>query len=544
MTAHLVLGIKTVLKLRLFSGQQRECINSKLVHIQQQISDLAFDNYRTYADAGSTTEYCRKKFGEATGEVDKIDSEIDKLRGCFKEFSKRSDEISEEIGYLKSAESKSSPLWDILGLRSLMDVCIRAGYYEIAYSLTNYGIQLQQHGLTANTAIKAVADKLIDARHYLLDELFNRFAGPIDLASSIQVVNSIRKIPYLSATQLRVSILQYRDLYLEKQLIDIRSQPDFLLRMVEVYRDCMYDTMVLYLAVFPEGEIIKRDPSIDPRWDVWQHCGPSAILSEWAIHNVDAMFDHIRKVEHKSGVDVGVLTSKLMSFAMSFGRMGLDFRPLITNVMNDFVLSRFKARTANAASSFCQLESILIEGDLPEMVMTAAISNTSPSDGHSAEQPTPPAQLSMWDDLCVYGNEILDAFNELRDGLSPMHIAGVLEALSDSLRALFTWLDLYALKQDHQKQFVKALKLLARYFIPYLNACLLVLFPYEKCCRLFYHTTFSLERYESRLRLKISDLYSHCTNAAEMDEIVKPFEQSEKSVPLMLNDEKQGDETI
>lgn len=25
-----------------------------------------------------------------------------------------------------------------------MDICIRAGYYDLAYTLTNYGLQLQQ----------------------------------------------------------------------------------------------------------------------------------------------------------------------------------------------------------------------------------------------------------------------------------------------------------------------------------------------------------------------------------------------------------------
>lgn len=35
-----------------------------------------------------------------------------------------------------------------------MDICIRAGYYEIAYSITNCAVQLQQHGLTKNPAIK------------------------------------------------------------------------------------------------------------------------------------------------------------------------------------------------------------------------------------------------------------------------------------------------------------------------------------------------------------------------------------------------------
>uniref|UniRef100_F1L1L0 Conserved oligomeric Golgi complex subunit 8 n=1 Tax=Ascaris suum TaxID=6253 RepID=F1L1L0_ASCSU len=500
--------------------QEKQGIASQLLHVQQQISDLAYGNYRTYADAGSTTEYCRKKFDEAKGKVDAIDAEVAELRGCLKEFATKSEQINKELDYLKSAESKSSPLWDILSLPTRMDVCIRAGYYEVAYSLTNYGIQLQQHGLTKNPAIKAVADKLIDARHYLLDELFNRFAGPIDLASSIQVVNSIRKMPCLSATQLRVSILQYRDLYLEKQIMDIRMQPDFVLRMVEVYRDCMYDTMVLYLAVFPEGEIIRRDPSIDPRWDVWQPCGPSAVLSEWAIHNLNVMFDYIRKVEDKSSVDVGVLSSKLMSFAMSFGRMGLDFRPLIANVLNDFVVSRFSSRVSDASSKLAESESLRIEGDVPEV----------PSVAHYASgvQPPPPSLLSMWDDICVYGNEVLDAMNELRNGLSPMHIGKILAALGSSLKAVFTWLNCFADRVDQQDSFAKAVKLLTCHFVPYINRCLLVLFPYEKCCRPFYHTAFTLEQYENRCALQIADLYAHCSHSTKFEQLTQPIKNLEK----------------
>ncbi|KHN76009.1 Conserved oligomeric Golgi complex subunit 8 [Toxocara canis] len=360
-------------------------------------------------------------------------------------------------------------------------------YLELlAIRKLHYGI------VTASkTAVQVVADKLIDARHYLLDELFNRFAGPIDLASSIQVVNSIRKIPHLSATQLRVSILQYRDLYLEKQIMDIRTQSDFILRMVEVYRDCMYDTMVLYLAVFPEGEIIKRDSSVDPRWDVWQSCGPSAVLSEWALHNLDVMFDYIKKVEDKSSVDVGVLSSKLMSFAMSFGRMGLDFRPLIANVLNDFVVSRFAFRVSNAASKFSQSESLQIEGDVPE---TVSVAQYTPG-----VQPPPPPVLSVWDDLCVYGNEILDAMNELRNGLSPTLIDRVLEALTASLKDVFTWLDRFA-ERAHQQ--------------------------------------------ENRCALRVADLYAHCAHSAKMEEIAKPVEQMEKAHTKILSTQSKRSEVV
>lgn len=41
-----------------------------------------------------------------------------------------------------------------LPLLQRMDVCIRAGYYEAAYSLTNYGMMLQQHTIIKNPVIK------------------------------------------------------------------------------------------------------------------------------------------------------------------------------------------------------------------------------------------------------------------------------------------------------------------------------------------------------------------------------------------------------
>ncbi len=43
-----------------------------------------------------------------------------------------------------------------------MDVCIRAGFYEAAYSLTNYGLMLQQHGMTKNKVIKVNLLSLLD----------------------------------------------------------------------------------------------------------------------------------------------------------------------------------------------------------------------------------------------------------------------------------------------------------------------------------------------------------------------------------------------
>uniref|UniRef100_A0A915PPE6 Conserved oligomeric Golgi complex subunit 8 n=1 Tax=Setaria digitata TaxID=48799 RepID=A0A915PPE6_9BILA len=498
--------------------QEKHAISSHLLHIKQQISDLAYGNYQIYADAGSTTERCRQLFGEANSLVEDIEKKVESVRESMKQFGSRSDEIMQELHCLKTAESKGSHLWDVLSLPTRMDICIRAGYYDMAYVLTSYGVQLQTHGLTKNPILKKIADKLIDARYQLLDELLNKFAGPIDLASGIQIVNNIRKIPYLSLTQLRIMILQYRDMYLEKRLMDIRSQADFILRMVEVYRDCMYDTMVLYLAVFPENEIGRRqiDSSIDPRWDIWQTTGSSAILNDWAVHNLNVMFNCIRNVGDETNIDIGSLASKLMNFALSFGRMGMDFRPLVAEIVDELVIKKFSLKVQDATNNLKQCRTIEIDGDIPDTLFLP-----SSQDG---KQPSAPQALAFWDDLCVYGNALIDALNELRSGLSPIEINPVLKELTNSMKLVICWLcnmEKLVKKVDIEK----AVKLLAKYFIPYINGCLLALYPYEKCCRPFYHTTCTLQLYEKRCALQITEICKDCPKSIVIEKLLEEMDR-------------------
>lgn len=61
------------------------------------------------------------------------------------------------------------------------------------------------------------------------------------------------------------------------------------------------------------------------------------------------MITYSSNVGNDVHVDIGSLTSKLMSFALSFGRMGMDFRPLIAEMVDEFVTRRFSLKVQNAA---------------------------------------------------------------------------------------------------------------------------------------------------------------------------------------------------
>ncbi|CAI5448292.1 unnamed protein product [Caenorhabditis angaria] len=202
--------------------RERLMLASELKSIESQISDLAFNNYGTYADAGRATHDCSKTFGEMRDKTVDLSGQADELTQAFSDFRTKSKVLAAEQELTKKALDKTNPIWELLSLPSRMDVCIRAGYYDLAYTLTNYGMQLQnQSNLYKNPLIKKVADRLVEARSYLLEELFNKFAGPLDLAESIKVVNNVRKMPYLTANQLRIAVLQHRDIYLDKLILDI-----------------------------------------------------------------------------------------------------------------------------------------------------------------------------------------------------------------------------------------------------------------------------------------------------------------------------------
>ncbi|CAJ0601669.1 unnamed protein product [Cylicocyclus nassatus] len=500
--------------------RERSLISNDLKSLQDQIGDLAFNNYRTYADAGRTTQHCTEIFTEMKDKLRVVSGEIPELAVELRDFHTRTKDVCKELEVVKSACEKDSPVWELLSLPSRMDVCIRAGYYEAAYSLTNYGMMLQQHSIIKNPLVKGIADKLVEARAFLLEELFNKFSGPLDLASSIQVVNNVRKMPYLTPTQLRVCILQHRDMYLDRQILDITNHPEFAIRAIEIYRDCMYDTLVLYLAVFPENETMRKDLSLDPRWETWPSSAPSSVLGQWTARNITRLLDIIRRADMKSSVDMCTVWSKLMSLAASLGRMGLDFRALVVDSLIKIVLERFTSAIRMATNTFLNDTKVLsiASGELSSLAL-----DNEPMDASKPPQPSP--EVSLWDDICVYGNAVVEALNGLRYTPSPMLIQNIVLCVRESLRSILIWLS----GQSSSSHFKKAVEILSFHFVPFLNHCIRFLFPYSGITRLF-GTTLSPQIYDSFTELNMKELIASCQGCASIQQALDELMQ-ERIVP-------------
>ncbi|KAE9418876.1 hypothetical protein Angca_003405, partial [Angiostrongylus cantonensis] len=490
--------------------RERSLILNDLRSLDDQIGDLAFNNYRTYADAGRTTQHCTEIFTEMSEKLRVVSEQIPKLASELQSFHTCAKNVSNELDIVQSACQKESALWELLSLPSRMDVCIRAGYYEAAYSLTNYGMVLQQHSIIKNPLVKAIADKLVEARSFLLEELFNKFSGPLDLASSIQVVNNVRKMPNLTSTQLRICILQHRDIYLNRQISDITNHPEFAIRAIEIYRDCMYDTLVLYLAVFPENEPPRKDPSLDPRWQTWPPSAPSVLLGQWTARNIARLLDLIRRTDMKNGVDMCTIWSKLMSLAASLGRMGLDFRALVVDCLTKMVLERFRSSIRATTNVFLNDTKVL--SVVNEEISSLSVDRDIPANG----PPVPPPEISLWDDICIYGNGILDAINDLRYSPYPLLIESVVACIRDSLKSVLLWLP----RNSSSPHFAKAVEIFCLYFAPFIGRCIRFVFPFSSITRLF-GTSITPQTYESLTELNMTELVASCDGSEQIQEVLR-----------------------
>uniref|UniRef100_A0A7E4VI28 Conserved oligomeric Golgi complex subunit 8 n=1 Tax=Panagrellus redivivus TaxID=6233 RepID=A0A7E4VI28_PANRE len=444
---------------------QRSGLNARITHLGNEISDLAFNNYRTYADAGRTAEHCKEMFSNVHKAITSVRDGMPELNEAIKDFGDANKAFHKDYESTTAVTDPNNPIWKILNMPKMMHQCIRTGEYESAFALTDYAVQLKHSRLYSIPMVKRPVDFVIEARHGLLDELFNKFSGPIDLTKSIQVVNNIRKIPYISNTQLRVSILQYRDIFLDNQITKVMTNADYIYKVIDVFRDCMYDTMVLYLAVFPDSDLQHRRlvTSNDPRWERWTGSSQNYLLQAWAHKNLEHLFDLIRSYPAVK-VSYEALREKLMSFASSFGRMGLDFRLLITEELRGVEIRGFKEKVAVALHNLISKKTIhLVDSEIVEMARSGLIQN------NALEAAALPLDMIAWDDLVIYANEVITSLNDLRYSLSVNQLNDLFEAIQSNFSQLLVWVDSFLESDDDAYTAKRAARIIIEHFVPFMQ---------------------------------------------------------------------------
>uniref|UniRef100_A0A1I8C3H2 Conserved oligomeric Golgi complex subunit 8 n=1 Tax=Meloidogyne hapla TaxID=6305 RepID=A0A1I8C3H2_MELHA len=313
-----------------------------------------------------------------------------------------------------------------------------------------------------------------------------------------------------------------------------KSEPDFILRVIEVYRECMYDTIILYLAVFPDTDTQQRFVNEDTRWERWTGSSQNYLLQCWAQKNIERLLSYVQCCEYKSLLDIEMMVSKLMSCAFSFGRMGLDFRPLVHCKFSQMVLNIFQNKIEAATKSFTSNEKIdLIDDGIFETTQSELKKEISRVDLSA------PLELCIWDDLCIFGNSIIDALNEIRHSIYINSIRRVFNILHFSFQNIFAWMDSFLSNQENIFIVKKATFLLIKQFLPFINNCFFSCFPYEQCAKKYFTIgNCSLNEYKNTFNLMNLNIFGLCKNESLFFEMIKEFDLKENEEQNILIEEE------
>lgn len=173
-----------------------------------------------------------------------------------------------------------------------------------------------------------------------------------------------------------------------------------------------------------------------------------------------------------------------MAMGSSFGRMGIDFRPLIVGKLTKLVEQRFRQNVSEATNQ--------LTGSSRDIVMIGIDPASLPQFETSLDSPpVAAAELSLWDDMTVYANSVVEALNGLRFLLTPVVLSTVVVSLRDSIRSILTWL---ATSHSNSANFSRAVRIVCTCVAPFFEKCIVFFFPPSAVTEIF-GTTITKQQY-------------------------------------------------
>mmetsp|Transcript_22102 Transcript_22102/g.66350 ORF Transcript_22102/g.66350 Transcript_22102/m.66350 type:complete len:292 (+) Transcript_22102:1014-1889(+) len=204
--------------------------------------------------------------------------------------------------------------------------------------------------------------------------------------------------------------------------------------------------------------------------------GSGGLLSGWVVQRVAdflrSLEEHLPRLTDRFNTVLG----QCMHFALSLGRVGMDFRPLLAPLFERTIADLFASRVDLAYADFVE--------QLPSMALVAhATLPETDGDAPLADAPIAPLSLMAFPILARLTNNLLAALNDLRE-CAPLAVGpAVATALSTTLTAVSGQLsDYHALHREtfdtrDKTNFSNMAQMYVESLVPCVIRCVDVIYP-------------------------------------------------------------------
>jgi hypothetical protein len=431
-------------------------------HLTSSLTSLTHTSYSTFlALHGTTTALAGSLDSLSTSLASLLTKSLPALEDSAAAWRTRTETVLHQRNKARVVLDQHDKLKDLLDIPLFIDTCVRNGYFSEALSLANHATSLSL-GPNAPPIFASVQAEVHHSITQMLSSLLTTLHEPNrKLPTLWKAVNFLRKMNAFEDTdnvsseeQLALAFLSGRltcligildpisrdihrlttpsgDETAHRKMSD-REKEDvarYLKKYIDAWREGVYDIITQYSTIFLEPQSSKQhasSPSPPP-------APPTTLLP---LLTTSLLTSHLFPLLQSTLPLLPLpllpsLVTQLTYCATAFARVGLDFRGVLSGMVENSVLASVSADLRDAGASWAKAIATHRKRRPSEWLLVPALADSPPT-ATAARGPAhiPPQVLTSYPPLAEHTNALLGVLNSLRL-LAPVGImrdlAGVLE---------------------------------------------------------------------------------------------------------------------
>ncbi|GBC10851.1 hypothetical protein RclHR1_09960002 [Rhizophagus clarus] len=488
--------------------------------IQKELAELSFREYKSCIHVNSCYADINNSLDNLSSQLSTLIAAIPLLETSSESFSQQTKQISSQRNKINTILEHHDNLLEILEIPQLMDTCVRNGLYSEVMDLSQHVARLvSKHSNIP--LIQQIDQDVKQTMQLMLSKLISLLREQIKLPSCLKVIGYLRRMEAFDETELRLVFLLSRDAYLQTLIHTIdkeRKDPvHYLKKWIDIFREHFFDIVTQYRAIFADdgggltptpiySSFIPRSPSSpwtttssdSNEYSFGRHnLTATTVLADYTIYILDQLTSVLAEFTPfiTDTQSLSSILTQLMYCGMSFGRVGVDFRHLVTGYFEEAVERIIKKIISDGTQVFLdELKEAIKNVDVPNTWMVSdkksvnafeSIPSIRPSSSSSISSTnssatvtssfTPLVILLDYPPIAYLTNSYLTAFNSLRV-IAPtslyytlgIYLSQNLLTISESLRDYGELL----IKNNHDTTILQGFNAtFAKSFVPFITRC-------------------------------------------------------------------------
>ncbi|CAG8530409.1 7443_t:CDS:1 [Cetraspora pellucida] len=480
--------------------------------IQKELAELSFREYKSCIHANTCSTEINSSLDNLNLHLSTLSSTIPLLENSCTSFLQQTNQIIQQRGKINTILDCHNNLLEILEIPQLMDTCVRNGLYSEAMDLSAHVARLVSRYSTI-PLIQHIERDVKQTMQLMLSKLITLLSQQIKLPSCLKVIGYLRRMEAFDEAELRLVFLLSRDAYLRSLICTIdnekRDPVYYLKKYIDIFRENFFDIVTQYRAIFSdEGGALASTPiyssfMMPPTPSSSWISSPSDInanslgrrtmtaataISDYTIHILGQLTSVLAEFTPliSDTSSLSSILTQLMYCGMSLGRVGVDFRHLVTGYFETAVDRIIRKMITDGTHEFCDdLKRAIKNVDSPSTWMISDKKSTNLSDLRpslvsysltpTTSSFTPLITLLDYPPIAYLTNTYLAAFNSLRlvAPVSLFHPLG--NHISQSLMLITDLLHEYGdtlVKHNHDITVLQGFNAtFGQSFVPFISRC-------------------------------------------------------------------------